>query len=104
MIERFNRISLYWGIPGAVLQILGGAIQATRRLWMPPNADTAIGAYLLLLGTLLLLMGFASYTKAKGRSTAWCLFALLGLPGWILLVTVLSNLKDLSQDRTAATG
>ena len=26
----------------------------------------------------------------------WCLFAFLGLPGWIALVIILSNLKDLT--------
>jgi hypothetical protein len=43
-----------------------------------------------LVGTALLLAGFAYYAKAKGRHPLWCLFAFLGLIGLI----VLACLKD----------
>jgi hypothetical protein len=98
MIEYFNRRSLYWGIPGAILQVLGGAIHVTRHLWLPPNVDIALGVYLILLGSVLLLAGMVNYAEAKGRSPAWCLLALLGLPGWIVMIVVLASTRDLSLD------
>ena len=98
MIQRYQRASLTWGVPGAVLQVLGGVIHATQHMWSPEGAVTTIGYPILILGTLFLLMGLANYAKAKGRSTAWCLFALLGVLGWIVLTIVLSNLKDRASD------
>ncbi|MFO7975446.1 MAG: hypothetical protein R6V12_12520 [Candidatus Hydrogenedentota bacterium] len=98
MIRRYHKLSLAWAIPGAVLQGLGGLFQASFHMWAPPNSGTAFGFHMVLLGALLLLMGCAQYAKSKGRSTAWCLFALLGIPGWIILVTILANLEDLAPE------
>lgn len=104
MIQRFNRASLYWGVPGVVLQILGVLIQVAHRIWGPPNTEIWIGMFLLMIGTLLLLVGLAYYAKAKGRSPAWCLLAFLGLPGWIAMVLILSSLPDLSEGQRLTTG
>jgi uncharacterized membrane protein YjjB (DUF3815 family) len=49
---------------------------------------------LLLVGTVLAIVGFGYYAKAKGRSMAWGLFGFLGLIGLV----VLALLKDKSGD------
>ena len=49
-----------------------------------------MGIAISLLGTVLLLEGFAYYAKAKGRNPAWCLMAFLSIIGLI----VLACLKD----------
>jgi len=104
MIERFNRIGFYWALPGAALQVLGVALHITRGLWVPANADTSLDLTLVCLGFLLLVMGLANYAKAKGRSTAWCLFAFLGFPGWILSLVILGSLRDLAADGNRVAG
>jgi hypothetical protein len=48
----------------------------------------------MLIGTALLLVGFAYYAKAKGRNPAWCLMAFLSFIGLI----VLGILKDMSDE------
>ena len=87
MIARYNNISLLLGVPGLVLQI-GGRV-ATM---LPNNSGETQGLGLLamLVGTALLLAGFAYYAKAKGRHPAWCLMAFLSILGLI----VLACLKD----------
>jgi len=76
MIAKYNRISLGLGIPGLVMQIAGRV------------GAEALGVFALpvvLLGTGLLLAGFAFYAKAKGRHPAWCLMAFLSLIGLVVL-------------------
>lgn len=75
MIAKYNNASLGLGIPGIGLQVAGGVYSSFL---------------LQLLGTALLIAGFAYYAKAKGRSPAWCLFAFLSIIGLI----VLSCLED----------
>lgn len=104
MIQRFNRISLWWGIPGCSIQIVGAMLHISQDAWLPPNAFLTIGIHLMWIGTLTLLVGAANYAKAKGRSPAWCLFGLLGFPGVIVMVIVLASLQDLSSDGRAVTG
>ena len=75
MIAKYYNVSLALGIPGIVLQLAGGF---------------ALGFLVQLLGTALLIAGFAYYAKAKGRNSAWCLLAFLSIIGLI----VLACLKD----------
>lgn len=89
MIKRYNDRSLLFGVPGILLQIVG------RVLTTQPDVslNTALVASAsLLLGTALLLVGFAYYAMAKGRSPVWCLAAFLSCFGLI----VLALLKDKS--------
>jgi hypothetical protein len=86
MIAKYNRISLWLGVPGIVLQMAGlftgGAAEGA--------AGSPLGLLLLLVGTALLLAGLAYYAKAKGRHPAWCLVAFLS---WIGLL-ILALLRD----------
>ena len=77
MISRYNNISLATGVPGIALQIVGRLQES-----LP----------VIMLGTGLLLIGFAYYAKAKGRNPAWCLAAFLSIIGLVILAC----LKDLS--------
>ena len=83
MIARYNNVSLGFGIPGLLMQIVGNAMGNDHQ-------TAALGALLTILGTVLLLVGLAYFAKAKKRSAWWCLFALLGLIG----IIVLACLKD----------
>jgi len=53
------------------------------------------GWLIILIGTILLLVGFAFYLKSKNRHLGWCLFALLSIFGWIVLIL----LKDKTPHR-----
>ncbi len=79
MIKEHNNKSLAFGIPGLILQTFGYGMQSPE---------------VLLIGSLLLLIGFGYYAKAKGRSPLWAIlgfFSLLGLLG-------LAVLKDMSKE------
>lgn len=79
MINRYNKISFAWGIPGIVLQIAGNLI-----------------GYPLVscLGTALLMVGLAYYAKAKGRTPIWCLLGLLSIFGLIVLACLSNRETD----------
>ena len=47
----------------------------------------------IILGTALLLVGFAYYAKAKGRSPVWCLVAFLSCIGLIILALLEDRAK-----------
>ena len=81
MDRKYNNISLIWGIPGIVLQCVGATIEQPE---------------LLLLGTVLLIIGYGYYAKAKGRSSAWCLMGFLSVIGLIIL----GCLKDFEREST----
>jgi hypothetical protein len=83
MIKRYNNLSFVFGVPGLILQIAGSVMRGQQ-------PDSALGILLTLGGTGLLLVGFAYYAMAKGRSPAWCLVAFLSCIGLI----VLALLKD----------
>ncbi len=103
MIARYNTMSFIWGVPGILMQICGYILRMMNA--QGSNAQGQIittnllmdnvGRLVMLIGTVLLLVGFAFYAKAKGRSPWWCLFAFLSLIGLI----VLACLKDLSGER-----
>ena len=84
MIMKYNNISLAAGVPGIVLQVVGQVMQQPL---------------VLILGTVLLIVGFAYYAKAKGRNPAWCLMGFLSIIGLI----VLACLKDLDGTRDRGT-
>jgi len=83
MVKRYNNISLCFGVPGLILQILGFILRSPQR-----HADGKVPAtvfLILLAGTVLLLIGLAYYAKAKGRHPAWCLLAFLSIIGLVVL-------------------
>jgi hypothetical protein len=70
-----------WGI---ILQCFGGLVPlATNRLLL-----MVLGWLMLSTGTLLLWIGFAFYTKAKGRSPAWSLLSFASIIGWLILLSL----------------
>jgi hypothetical protein len=83
MIKRYNNLSFVFAIPGIIAQIFGN-------IYMRSNPDSLSGALITLGGTGLLLVGFAYYALAKGRSPLWCLMAFLSCIGLL----VLALLKD----------
>lgn len=84
----YNRKSFYWGIPGIILHITGlvmfmhylSQLDMTTYHQEPLHIN-----FVMLLGFILLLVGFAYYAKMKGRSRAWCLVAFLGIIGLVIL-------------------
>jgi hypothetical protein len=75
-------------IPGIILQIIGYAMNDNAPELNP------MAVMLLLVGTVLAIIGFGYYARAKGRSMAWGLAGFLGLIGLV----VLALLKDRSGD------
>ena len=71
-----------------ILQFVGYAMKGES----PESNPIAIA--LLLVGTVLAIIGFGYYAKAKGRSMVWGLVGFLGLIGLV----VLALLKDKSSD------
>lgn len=103
MIAEYNRKSLYWGIPGAFIQLGGISVQASQAsgnpgIMMTP-AELAGARFVLLVGTVLLMIGLYYYAKAKGRNGFWGLFGFLGIIG----VVVLACLKDITPEAIEAT-
>ncbi len=88
MIQHYNRKSFYFGIPGFILQIAGNFMTHLGGY----SLQEATCAIMLLVGSVLLLTGFAYYAKAKGRHPAWCLLAFLSIIGLLFLAL----LKDKS--------
>ena len=88
MIAAYNNRSLAWGAPGIALQIVGNIMVVFA---MEPETEKTdltvvlVGMLLALVGTGLLLVGFAYYAKAKGRHPAWCLMAFASFVGLIEL-------------------
>jgi hypothetical protein len=98
MIKRYNNLSFVFGVPGLILHLIGSymlidVLNSWRpwEAWLPwasqpgPQLEARIGALVLLGGTGLMLVGFAYYAMAKGRSPAWCLLAFLSCIGLIIL-------------------
>lgn len=84
MIARYNRKSLLFGVPGIVLQTAGNILARVSE----DREVVNIGTILMLAGTGLLLVGLASYAKAKGRHPAWCLLAFLSVIGMFILASL----------------
>jgi hypothetical protein len=67
---------------GVILQCAGG-------LTCPIHSYPLLAIFgwlITIVGTILLLAGFAFYVKSKGRSIAWSFLALLSIVGWIILI------------------
>ncbi len=79
MIKEDNNKSLAIGIPGFILNGVGYGMQSDL---------------LLLIGGVMLVVGFGFYAKAKGRSPWWGLLALFSIFG----ILVLAALKDMSKE------
>jgi len=88
MIARYNRLSFAFGIPGLILQGLGYMATNDKKMGIEEGAAVAI----TLVGTIILMVGFALYAKSRGRSPVWCVMGLLSIVGLI----VLGVLKDLT--------
>lgn len=88
MVKRYNNLSFVFFIPGMILQIIGFVMNGNEAESSP------IAVVLLLVGTMLAIVGFGYYAKAKGRSMAWGLAGFLGLIGLVILAL----LKDHSGD------
>ena len=102
----YLRKNLYWCIFwGITLQIAGGFLHPRHfYITIGDSLDpvqnhlqeftilTAFSYLVSLSGTALLLLGFYFYVKSKNRNSIWCLFALLPIIGWIVLIL----LKDKS--------
>jgi hypothetical protein len=86
MIVRHNRQGLAFDVLGIVLQ-LAAEFLIDRQRW-----GLVLPQGLYMVGTVLLGIGLAYDAKAKGRSPAWCLMALLSIVG----VLVLAVLEDRS--------
>jgi hypothetical protein len=78
--DHFHRCVI-WGV---ILQCLGGLVP----LALSRPLLALLGWLMLLTGTVLLLIGFAFYAKAKGRSPAWSLLSLASIIGWIILISL----------------
>ncbi len=93
----YNRKSFYWGIPGIILQAIGFAVffnslsQLDMASYRQEPLSVIFARIVLLLGVILLMVGFAYYAKMKGRSPAWCLVGLLGIIGLLILVFLKDN-------------
>ena len=104
MIERFNRYSLAWGIPGAALQLIAMAIFIAPDIGMSIALHPNFSGPTAVIGTLMLIAGLANYARAKGRHSGWCALALLGIPGIVILVVILATLEDVTTDSKLRTG
>ena len=83
MIIDYIRNNFHWAVYwGVILQIAGGLIHPTRSYPL----FAIFGWLITIIGTILLLVGFAFYAKSKGRSIAWSLLALLSIVGWVILI------------------
>ena len=86
MIDRYNRVSVLFGVPGFLLQVGGNfATVSTAQAGTTTTTLSPLGRLAILAGTALLLVGLAFYAKAKGRHPAWCLMAFLSIIGLIVL-------------------
>ena len=91
VVRDYLRKNFYWCIFwGIILQIAGSLLRPVhtyRQEFTILTTFMATFSYLFLLsGTALLLLGFYFYVKSKHRHSIWCLFALLPIIGWIVLV------------------
>src|SRR4028119_1796442 len=76
----YQRKAVLWGAPGLIFHEVGyvGSYLTAK---VAPVELLAVVGLAGLLGTVALMIGFAYYANGKGRSTPWCLHALIGLFG-----------------------
>ena len=81
-------LCIFWGI---ILQIAGGLLRPLHN-YPKTFPNLIIFGYLIyLIGIVLMLLGFFFYVKSKHRHWLWCLFALLPIIGWIVLILLKSK-------------
>ena len=73
MLRELNNRGLAYGVPGLAIQTVGSFAHLPL---------------LTVIGSVLLVIGLAYYSKAKGHSGFWGLFGLLSLLGIIVLVVL----------------
>ncbi|MAI73184.1 MAG: hypothetical protein CMM01_20075 [Rhodopirellula sp.] len=83
MIKRYNNLSLAIAIPGIALQFVGQ--------FMTGGEQHILGLLTVLAGTLMVLVGFAYYAKAKGRNPAWCLIGVFSCLGLLIMALLKDN-------------
>ena len=88
MKEKIKKIGVFYIVPGLIIQLSGMFTADTIR--EPEVVFWANIAH--LFGTIILLIGFVFYSKAKGRNVLWSLLAILSIVG----VAIMFILKDLS--------
>jgi hypothetical protein len=81
MIKRYNNLSLAFGVPGIILQIVGQVVAQMNQ----GQAIGLVGIPIALIGTALLITGLAYYAIAKGRSGWWGLCGFLSCIGLLIL-------------------
>lgn len=96
MIEKHNRTSLRWGIPGI---ILGNGGPMMFMIW-ENEALFWLGSVCALGGVAMLFVGFVYYLKAKQQHPAWALTAFLSWIG-IVWMALLKDRHLQSQQRVA---
>jgi hypothetical protein len=105
MIAKYNRRSFYWGIPGIILQNTGLMAMLIYSTRPDPTASILLQFTLMHfvwgVGTVLLLIGLGYYAVAKGRNAVWCLAAILGIFGLIILA-LLKDRCPAADDSAAA--
>ena len=84
MIKRYNNLSLVIAIPGIIIQV---AAQL-----MMQGEQSNLGLLVSLIGTVMVLIGFAYYAKAKGRNPLWCIVGVFSCLGLLIMAL----LKDKS--------
>jgi len=99
MIMEYNRTSLRFGIPGALLQFPGPFL--IEYLW--PQIDL-LPKCVAGLGSILLLIGLSYYARAKGRHPGWCLFAFLSWFGILVLALLEGRSGMIHSTATAFVG
>src|SRR5262249_50653879 len=97
MIAKYNRRGFLLGVPGILLQVAGMWVAQSENARPLEVGETRVlwGPSLVAFGVLFWTAGLASYAMAKGRSSWWGLFGLLGLPGlyqWYLTALALLGL------------
>ena len=90
MIARYNNLSFVFALPGFALQIIG-------RMWLDSPEKSQFGLIMMLVGTGLVLLGFANYAKSRGRHPAWCLAAFLSVIGLVILAMLEDRTRDSSK-------
>ena len=109
VVRDYLRKNFYWCIFwGIILQIAGNLLRSVhiyqiagnflRPVHNYPQEFTILTTFMttfsylfLLSGTALLLLGFYFYVKSKHQHSLWCLFALLPIIGWVVLVLLKSK-------------
>jgi hypothetical protein len=104
VVRDYLRKNFYWCIFwGIILQIAGSLLRPVHIYQIAGNFLRPVHTYrqeftilttfmtilsylFFISGIALLLLGFYFYVKSKHRHSIWCLFALLPIIGWIVLV------------------